>query len=219
MASITTDASAGTLDSAKDIGTSPSDIVKYWLAQDKLAEKELQDWQKRGRKVVKRYRDERASQSGRSGTRFNVLWANIQVLKPVLYARTPKPDIAPRWIDTNEEVVRLAATILERALVYICDRHNIDSVIGSCVEDRLLPGAGFARIRYEPSFGDEEEDPENAGQTYRPVESETVRWTYEHWQDVAWGPCRRWEETPWLRFRSYMTRDELVKRFGAAIGK
>ena len=219
MAVLTAEAQAGTVESSKDIGNKPADIVKYWLAQDKLAEKELNEWWRRGRKVLRRYRDERASQQLKTGARFNVLWANIEVLKPVLYARTPKPDIAPRWIDTQESVVRLAALILERSLSYICDRHDIDSVIGDAVKDRLLPGAGFARIRYEPTFGDEAEDPDNAGQIYRPVTSEVVRWSYEYWEDVAWSPARRWEELTWLRFRAYMTRDELVTRFGSKIGK
>lgn len=223
-----TDAAAGTLDERKDAGTSPAEIVSYWLSQEKLAETDQKDWRKRGHKIVDRYRDEGRSQdSGRpAGGRFNVLWANIQVLEPVLYARTPKPDIAPRWIDTDEAVVRLAATILERSLTYLCDRYDIDAVMASCVEDRLLPGMGIARVVYEPTFGDAVEDPDapepEEGEeraTYKPVESEETRWEYWFWDDVAWGPARRWEEVPWLRFRSYLTRKQLVDRFGETIGK
>jgi hypothetical protein len=216
-------AQAGTLDERKDIGTEPSDIVSYWLSQEKLAEDDQRDWRKRAHKIVKRYRDE--SRKG-SGSKFNVLWANIQVLEPVLYARTPKPDIAPRWVDTDESVVRLAATILERSLTYLCDRYDIDSVMSSCVEDRLLPGMGIARVVYEPSFGDpvpdpDADEPEEGVEpaTYRPVEKEVIRWEYKFWDDVAWGPARRWEEVPWLRFKSYMTRKQLIDRFGSEIGR
>jgi hypothetical protein len=218
-------ADAGTIETRKEAEKDPRGVVSYWLAQEKLAEQDQAPWRRRARKVVRRYRDERPD-AQRSRSKFNILWANIRVLKPTLYARTPKPDIAPRFIDQDEGVVRLAAQILERTLTYLCDRHDIDSVLRSVVEDRLLPGAGFARVKYEPTYGEPEPDPDAAAPeegkepvTYRPVKSETVRWVYAFWEDVAWGPSRRWEEAPWLRFRSYMTRDELVERFGAELGK
>src|SRR6185312_2461199 len=43
---------------------------------------------------------------------------------------------------------------------------------------------------------------------------EEVRGAYVFWEDYREGPARKWIEVPWVRFRSYMTRDELLARFG-----
>lgn len=43
---------------------------------------------------------------------------------------------------------------------------------------------------------------------------ENVRFEYLQPADVIHPKCRTWPELPWLVFRSYLTRKELVKRFG-----
>lgn len=42
---------------------------------------------------------------------------------------------------------------------------------------------------------------------------------YIFWEDYLEAPARQWKEVPWVRYRSYMTRPELVARFGSKIGK
>lgn len=193
-------------ESVAETDKTPDAVVAYWRSEDEMAEKELSAWRKRGRKIVKRYLDERAS--GNSRTRLNMLWANVQVLAPVLYARTPKPEVAPRWRDDPDPVTRLASEILNRGLNYQTEIYDFDSVMRHCVEDRLLPGAGCARVRYVPEFGEGDE-----------VTGERAACEYVHWDDFTWSPARTWETVRWVRFTSYLTRDELEARFGAEIAK
>jgi hypothetical protein len=57
------------------------DSGPYWHDQIETAIKIFDKWEKRGLKVVKRYRDERdAIEMPRM--KFNILWSNIQVLFP-----------------------------------------------------------------------------------------------------------------------------------------
>ena len=39
------------------------------------------------------------------------------------------------------------------------------------------------------------------------------------WEDYREGPARQWSELPWVRFRAYLTRDELIARFGPEKGR
>ena len=41
---------------------------------------------------------------------------------------------------------------------------------------------------------------------------------YVYWKDFVWSPCRVWEERRWTGRICYMTRDELVERFGTVKG-
>ena len=89
---------------------------QYWHAQIEHAEKAFNTWQKRGVKVVERYRDER-NPVDRGRSKFNILWSNVQVLEPALYGRQAKPEVTRRYMD-QDPVGRLASTILERVLEY-----------------------------------------------------------------------------------------------------
>lgn len=203
----------------------PSGTARFWLQQLKLAEREDRDFVKRGRKIVKRYRDERAL-TGKQGARFNILWANVETLKPILYGRTPKPDVERRHKD-SDPLARLGATILERALAYEDDLDEFDEVMAQVVEDVLLPGRGVARVFYEPEFGPAEDDPDETpgdetgdeGPTFKPLAAERASIRYVFWEDYRESPARKaWHEVWWVAYRSYMTRDELVKRFGKETG-
>src|SRR5215469_10758108 len=94
----------------------------------RLAKNEDEDWIKRGRKIVDRYRDERDANEQRTA-KFNILWSNVEVVKPVLYGRTPKPDVARRHKDTADPAATLGAQILERSLTWEDDIEELDEVL------------------------------------------------------------------------------------------
>lgn len=230
------------IETRSDLGTDDEGLWAYWTGQERISEKDEKTWTIRGRKVVKRYRDERAEQGGSSSHRFNILWSNVQTLKPTLYARTPKPDVQRRFLD-QDDTGRLAATLLERCLSYSLEQHGFDQVMEAVVEDRLLPGRGVARVMYIPHYGDviddadgdddefEDEDAEgttvdNPGDRKRTDPTNALREViyeeavpvYVFWEDYREGAARTWREVPWVRYRAYMTRDELVDRFGKKKG-
>lgn len=53
----------------------------------------------------------------------------------------------------------------------------------------------------------------------REVDYEETTARYVYWQDYREGPARQWIEVPWVRYRSYLTRDALCERFGDVKGK
>lgn len=230
------------IDARADLGTGDEALWSFWMGEDRIAGKDEEKWHKRARKIVQRYRDERP-QTGSSVHRLNILWANVQTLLPVLYARTPKPDVQRRWLD-QDDTGRLASILMERAISYSLENCDFDSVMQAVVQDRLLPGRGTARVMYVPHYGDpipaeaaeDEETPageefeetdaasagvDNAGdakkksEPLREVVYEEAIVTYQYWEDYREGAARTNREVPWKRFRSYMTRDQLVERFGS----
>lgn len=241
------DAATARIEQRKDLGTDDAATYAYWMGQEAIAEKEERKWIKTGREIVKRYRDERP-QGMEGQSKFNVLWSNVETLKPILYGRTPKPDVERRFRDADPSA-RLAAILLERCLSYALDDDWFDDVMEAVVEDRLLPGRGTARVLYVPHYGDEietkdkpstdnptfenrdaaqaavagEGDEPNkqkeAAEPLREVIWEEVRGDYVFWEDYREGPARQWRQVPWIRYRAYLTRDELIKRFGKKKGK
>lgn len=201
-----------------------------WIDEIKRAEGACEKWVERGRKIVKRYRDER---SGGTETRqFNILWSNVQTLLPAVYSKTPKADVERRFRD-KDPVGRTAAQILQRALDFELEHYpDFTSAMQNAVIDRLVPGRGVAWVRYapviasqsgmlSPDAGDVDGD-ELAGDddsitedTYEAVQHECAPVDYIAWEDFIHSPARTWEEVTWVGRRVFLGRDELVNRFEA----
>jgi len=198
----------------------------YWHDQIEHATKVFDKWEKRGQKVVRRYRDERdAIEMPRM--KFNILWSNISVLFPALYGRQAKPEVSRRYMD-QDPVGRMACTMLERVVEYeVTQFSDFDGAMRGVVEDRLLPGRGTAWLRYEPVIVSEPPEPmmptmegtEEGAQITDVEEIERVDSAhspvdYVYWQDFIHSPARHWEEVWWVARWVYMTKDEGIERFG-----
>ena len=146
------DSTGARIEDVEDFGEESPDIVKRWVTEIRLAEKEYAKWTKAGKKIVKRYRDERKGQDDieyRKPSRFNIFWSNVQTLQPALYSRTPKPEVGRRYKD-KDPVARAASEILERCLEYSLDVYDFDEVMQAVRDDNLIVGRGQAWIRYVP---------------------------------------------------------------------
>lgn len=65
---------------------------------------------------------------------------------------------------------------------------------------------------------DEGGQPYAEGEPYEEIEYEEVISEYVHWRDFLHNPARVWGEVRWVARKVYMTRTELVERFGKEIG-
>ncbi len=205
---------------------SKEELGRYWHAQLDNATKLNDPWFTKGEKVVKRYRDERdAVEQGRK--KFNILWANTEVLTPSLYGRPAKPEVSRRFKDADP-VGRIAATILERVLEFETTQFpDFDDAMRETVQDRLLPGRGVAWLRFEPEIREETlehtETPEitDVEELPPPITTETVVGVrspvdYVFWKDFLHSPARKWGEVWWVARWVYMTHKEGEERFGEA---
>lgn len=228
-------------DEAADKG--PSDdtlrqqkVLKHWTEEIKFYENKSQNWYKRSKKIISRYKDSRKDDTTQSVPRFNVLWSNIQTLKPALYGRLPKPDIERRYRD-KDDVGRVTSMVLERAITFFVNE-EFNAAMKNAVLDRLLPGRGTLWARYEPHFKDvavegnadvKDDGPEITDNTetygpgddegappesYEVVEREDVCFDYVHYEDFGHTFGRTWDEVEGVWRKVYLSKEKLRKRFG-----
>jgi hypothetical protein len=195
-------------DTAAEVRDDPRTIAGQWLSEITTAQRmgKLAEWHRRGDQVVRRYKDERDDQ--RDGLTFrrqrmNLLWANVETLKPALYAHTPKPNVSRRNKD-KDPLALWAGVVLERCLAYTLGYQDFDHTMRLCLSDYLLPGRGIAWEVYEPQYGQDEEGAER-------VEWETTRTKYIHWKDFCTNAARTWDEVWWAGHKAYQSREELLK--------
>lgn len=197
---------------------------------DKLAE----PWHKRGKRIVDRYMDKRSDRQV-NRLKYNILWSNIENLKPAIYARTPKPEVERRFLD-KDPVGRCAADALERTLSYYLHVTPFGSVMRQTRLDYLLVGRGVPWVRYVPTFRqiaktDEVQEGEEAplapaagsgqitedvspgdDEPLEEIDYEDVIADYVHWQDFGHNVARTWEEVFVVWRWVYLTREQMKIR-------
>jgi len=172
---------------------------RKWLKNLAQAERYFKTWFERGDKIIKLYRKQGATDGDGSSIAskraFAMLWANTEVMKPVVYAQTPEPAIARRFKD-KDPAGKTASEILERACTYQFDQYDLDGTIKAARDDMLLPGRGVVWLRF--------------------VSDGELACDYIHWRDFLHQPARRWSQINWVAKRSWFAKDELKKRFNVA---
>lgn len=193
-------------------------ITRRWLREIELAGQHESKWRERAEKVIERYRDEKTGENESRKPRFNILYANTEVLRGVVYQKPPVPDVRRRFLD-RDPVGKEAAQVLQRALSFCADAYDMDAVMNAVVEDTILPGRAFAKVRYVPTYGpmmgqDGQPVLDEQGQPVQQVVYETVETDYVEWDMVRLSPAKRWSKVRWVAFGELLTRDELVQQFG-----
>jgi hypothetical protein len=196
-----TTAAAPTVEKESDFGAEPERAQRRWLAEIEAFERERKDYCERVEKITTRYRNEHLKKE----RRFALLWANVEVLKPTVYARDPVPRVFRRFRD-RDPVGRVAATLLERTLTCQIERNgDYGQAIRSAVFDFLLCGQGAAWVFYAPTL------------EQGAVTDERAYLGHVHWRDIGFtAGARTWAEVGAIWRIAYMTRAELVERFGKA---
>ena len=206
-------------------------------------DKSFREWEARVPRIIKRYRDDSRTRNN-PNARFNILWSNVQVIKPAIFARLPRPDVSRRFRD-NDPIGRVASMMLERALEYEIEHYSdYKSAMDNAVLDRLLGGRGTAWVRYEPHIVAEQNDLNSglAGQdvgngvqitedadeaetqdaelleSQERIEYECAPVDYVHWRDFGHTVARTWEEVTAVWRKVYMSRQALIDRFGEEVG-
>lgn len=196
----------------RDQGSS-NPTVNGWLTEIELSTNYFKPWVEQSKRIIKRYRDERAEATSRGRRKkINIMWSNIETLKPAIFARTPKAQVERRFKD-KDELAMNAGVILERATQFQIDEGRFDFHAREARDDYLIIGRGQMWYRYVPDFGAEKVDPQTQ-ESYQPVSNERVECDYVQWEDFLCQRARRWDEVAWVARRVFLTRQELVERFG-----
>ena len=178
-------------------------LVEIWTKEIENADKYEKTWRKEADENFVVYNNE-----GLREDRYNVFWANTQTLRPLLFSRLPKTNIAQRFLD-DSETNRVASEMMERSIDLYLKDSDAETVISKCRDDFLIGGRGVARVCYDPEEEIELED----GVKEMDASEKKCRIEYVDWKDFRMSPDKEWSKVRWIAFRHYKTREELVEDF------
>ena len=173
--------------------------AKPWCDMIEGAEKVFDEWHKTCDNIGKDYASSARLKSG-GDREFQMLYANLEVLKPSIYARAPQPVVVQRFKDSNRAVARKTGEMLERALIASFDGEKVHDTLKRVRDDLALTGRGQMWLRYE---------------TYEKGDGikESVRYEWVHRRDFLHEPSRIWAENGWVARGTWLTKEAGEKRF------
>lgn len=207
-----TDTSTGaTLESRKDFAQTPEGQYKYYAEELQASKYTLKGWHKQADKIVNRFKGDRNKSTPKSEANtfdLNIFHSNVATLGSMLYGNIPQIDVSRRYAQSEDDIGRVAAEMMERLLNLGVSENGmeIDAVLRGTLQDRLLGGLGCGRVRYEVQTEGEGDDAQ--------MVSEAAPIDYFYWGDVLWSWTRNFAQMRWIAYRNYLTKDEIQKRFG-----
>ncbi len=175
-------------------------LCDEWQAKISSAEKKYAEYYDLVKEIREYYRNDRRK------NKQNIFWSSVETLKPFLYFRQPTPFIV-RSRKTSSEIESLAATILERALLWNMKQFDFDSVIKYARNDFLLSGMGILWEQYNPDFvclgaevlkKNEQVDTTYVSPTAFLADTENVN---------------VWEDVEWIARKTHLTLKEVAENF------
>lgn len=223
-------ADGGNAETPKDFGTSPAALVNRYLTQVNIYDAQMKGYTDDVNSIFRRYRNQTLANAN-GGTdqvltkRYSLLWSTIQTEQPALFTNIPVPVVERRWKDDEDILAQTAAEILDRALVYTLDEAEFKPAVESSVFDFLMAGRGQIWLRKEVDQGDEIPAPDSEGndvgdetngdeQPVREITDERLCIDAVAWNSFGHNLGRNWKEVYLVWRILYLTRDQLVARFG-----
>ena len=182
--------------------------AQRWNAEFAYAKEFHRKWLTAGKEIVGKFlmRDIKTNDPQAPGYNLNLFGINVKTMQDMLFGNVPKVSVDRRYADAKDQIARVASEMATRILNADIEEAGEDfkTIMRNCLQDRLLPGLGVARVRYKME-GDEET---------KEKDDEYIEDVYCPWADVLWSPGRTWKELRWIAFRLYKNKAELKKFLG-----
>lgn len=170
--------------------------MSVWDKRITKAEKFFDKARSHGRNVYDRYADERSDVLVGGIKRANIFYANVNTIKESLFNSLPKPSVSRiHKGDYEDDVARVAALILQRALSYeiICAK-SFQEAIKYAILDRLVPGIGQVWVRFE--------------------KPEQLFVDVVYWEDFLYEPARSWDLVTWVARIHELDKKAFIEAYG-----
>jgi hypothetical protein len=208
----------------KDSGSPDSWKWRFWneeLGRAILQESEYIREAERIQKIYKGHRYTKNQQNALldlKGT-YNILYSNIETLKPLLFSHLPNPKVRKRNLEKSN-VNRLVSILLERNIKRILEVTDAQTIIKQARNDYLITKRGNVRVRlFQEIIKTKEIDNEGLEIDSEEPGEKRIEIEYVSWKNILYSPCEKWEDVEWIAFRHKLTQLELKEKFGAKKAK
>lgn len=200
----------------------------YWRDQLDKSIEESKDYIDESERIIKIFKGDNYRATNQAGDTlqvkpvYNILYSNVETLKPLVFSRLPNPRVRKRNLEKNN-INKLISIILERNIKRVLEETDAQNIIEQARDDFLITKRGLVKVLFEQEIIVKEQsvdDVDEMGNLVSRVEEfeelgeKKIFLEYVAWRDVVFSCAGKWEDVDWVAFRHYLTKDELKKKFG-----
>lgn len=208
----------------------------YWNDEIQNAITQEKEYMDDCDKIIQIYKSKNYSVNDAQNTRsvkcaYNILYSNVETLKPLVFSNLPKPRIRRRNLEKSN-VNKLLSILLERNVKRILEETDAQSIIEKARDQYLTVSRGVCQVIYkqevlepnetqdvESSEVIDDQNPESPLEKVGDVGEKIIKLEFISYKDILFSPAETWEEVSWVAFRRKMTQGQLKERFGVYKGK
>lgn len=176
--------------------------AKAWLNLLTESEDAFKDWNDHCDNIDELYANLTRLSNMARDRQYQMFWANMEVIKPSIYAKAPVPVVVTKFKD-RRPVYQAASEVAERCAIVTFDLVGINELMKLIRDDLALIGRGVPWCRYE-----------SAGRGH----AERVCIDFKSRKDFLHSLSRNWREVTWVAAASYLTRTQAKERFSKYSG-
>lgn len=200
----------------------------YWRDQLNNSIEESKDYLDESERIINIFKGNSYRTTNQAGDTlqvkpvYNILYSNVETLKPLVFSRLPNPRVRKRNLEKNN-INKLISIILERNIKRVLEETDAQNVIEQARDDYLVTKRGVLKVMFEQEIEVKEkvvEEVDDVGnlvqktEEYEELGEKKIFLEYVSYKDVVFSCASKWEDVDWVAFRHYMTKDELKKKFG-----
>lgn len=207
----------------------------YWNDEIQKAIQGEKEYVDEAERIIKIFKSKHYSVNDAQTTRdvkpvFNILYSNVETLKPLVFSRLPNPRIRRRNLEKSN-VNKLLSILLERNVKRILEDTNAQVPIEQARNDFLIVKRGICRVLFKQEIVNVEKPvqfteatdtiDEQIEPAITPEElgEKEIKLEYVSWKNILFSPAEKWEDVVWVAFRHNLTQGELKEKFGVYKGK
>lgn len=200
----------------------------YWRDQLNNSIEESKDYLEESERITNIFKGNSYRATNQAGDTlqvkpvYNILYSNVETLKPLVFSRLPNPRVRKRNLEKNN-INKLISIILERNIKRVLEETDAQNVIEQSRDDYLVTKRGVLKVLFEQVIDVKEkvvEEVDELGnlvqraEEYEELGEKKIFLEYVSYKDIVFSCAGKWEDVDWVAFRHYMTKDELKKKFG-----
>ena len=200
----------------------------YWNQQLSKAIEESKDYLEEAERVKKIYKGDSYRATNQAGDTlqvkpvYNILYSNVETLKPLIFSRLPNPRVRKRNLEKNN-INKLISIVLERNIKRILEETNAQDIIELTRDDYLIAKRGVAKVVFEQDIlakTRQIEVEDNLGniqlvsEEFEELGEKKILLEYVAYKNIVFSCAEKWQDVEWVAFRHFLGKDELKKKFG-----
>lgn len=179
------------------------DRASFWQGEITNALEVEEKWRAKAKSTIERYN----GIEGRKGSKFSILWSNVQIQSASALGQLPPPDVRKKYKRGIADAGPVAEAI-ERCMRANGERADYSDAYFSAVLDDIIVSRGVTRPQYRAQFVTPTINGEKQAEI---LINQQIERQHIHYESFTHSPARTWSDVWWVAYHHDLLKDDVIE--------